>query len=323
MSHELTLLDFEPTNPVHIDTVAELWNGACPEDLPISSRFVRHNVSPVTGGDRCGKVALVDDALVGVILASALPGRPYALAQPTGWIDLLVVHPAAQRQGIGRALLTWAEQWLLAQGCEQIQIGANQRLFVPGVPSTLASIDFFHRHGYGHDHPVWDLSANLAGYQTPETVREIPGVVRPAQPGDEAALDTFLAREFPAKWRFSFQEFCRMPNYRLSDYMLLWTERGVDGFCCLTFEDSQQPIERYYPYTLPRPWGQLGAVGVSADCRGRGYGAAVVDAGLRRLHNNGVNGCVIDWTTIVDFYAKFGFTPYRDYIQLSKMIAAT
>jgi predicted N-acetyltransferase YhbS len=100
--------------------------------------------------------------------------------------------------------------------------------------------------------------------------------------------------------------------------MLLWTDRGVDGFCLLTFEDSAQPLERFYPYQLPRPWGQLGAVGVSVDRRGRGFGAALVDAGLRRLHDNGVNGCVIDWLVIEEFYAKFGFSKLRDYQQLYK-----
>ena len=97
MSHELTFLDFDRTDPVHIDTVAALWNSACPEDLPISSRFVRHNISPVTGGEACGRFALVDGALVGLILVSTLPGRPYDLAQPTGWIDLLFVHSTYQR----------------------------------------------------------------------------------------------------------------------------------------------------------------------------------------------------------------------------------
>ena len=76
--------------------------------------------------------------------------------------------------------------------------------------------------------------------------------------------------------------------------MLLWTEQGVESCCALTFGDSWRPLERFYPYALPRPWGQLGSVGVSAGCRGRGYGIALLDAALRRLHNNGVNGCVID-----------------------------
>ena len=51
-------------------------------------------------------------------------------------------------------------------------------------------------------------------------------------------------------------------------------------------------------------------VGVESET-GRRVVLAVVDAGLRRLRDNGVNGCVIDWTSIVDFYGKFGFEPYR------------
>ena len=204
--------------------------------------------------------------------------------------------------------------------CRRVQVGAGLHPFAPGLPSTLESDAFFHRLGYETTQCVWDLSANLATYEPPATVREVPGAVRPAQPTDAEALGSFLAREFPGRWSFAFQEAYRTPDYRLSDYMVLWTERGIDGFCRLSFEDSQQPIERYYPYTLPRPWGQLGPIGVSADRRGQGFGAALVDAGLRRLHNNGVNGCVIDWTTIVDFYGKFGFAPYREYRQLAKML---
>jgi predicted N-acetyltransferase YhbS len=150
-------------------------------------------------------------------------------------------------------------------------------------------------------------------------LQALDGMVRPGQPGEEEALLTFLRREFPGRWRYDCEEALRN-GQRFSDYMLLWTERGVDACCVLTFADSMRPIERFYPYQLPRPWGQLGTVGVSVDRRGRGYGLAVVDAGLRRLHNNGINGCVIDWTGIVGFYAKFGFTPYREYQQMEKEI---
>ncbi len=318
MSHNQIFHEFQSSNTTHIDVVTELWNSACPEELAISSRFVRHNVAPVNGGVQAGQVALIDGAIVGVVLASTVRHNPSLNPQATGWIDMIVVHPAHQRQGIGQQLISWAERWLADQDCRRIQVGANLRPFVPGVPATLPGVTFFRKQGYGDERTVWDLAANLATYQTPATVREIPGAVRPAQPGDEEALHAFLAREFPGRWHFEFQEYCRLPDYRIADYMLLWTERGVDGFCRLTFEDSPRPIERFYPYTLPRPWGQLGLVGVSADRRGQGFGAALVDAGLRRLHNNGVNGCVIDWTTIVDFYGKFGFEPYREYIQFAK-----
>ncbi|MCB0022588.1 MAG: GNAT family N-acetyltransferase, partial [Caldilinea sp.] len=121
------------------------------------------------------------------------------------------------------------------------------------------------------------------------------------------------------RWRYEAEAFLA-DGGRLSDYMLLWTERGVDGCCLLTFPDSMRPMERYYLYRLPKPWGQLGSIGVSADRRGHGYGAALLDAGLRRLHDNGINGCVIDWTGLVDFYARFGFERYRSYTMLARSL---
>ena len=59
---------------------------------------------------------------------------------------------------------------------------------------------------------------------------------------------------------------------------------------------------------------------MSAGLRGQGFGSALLDAGLRRLHNNGVNGCIIDWTGISEFYAKFGFSKYRQYWHMMKTL---
>ena len=131
----------------------------------------------------------------------------------------------------------------------------------------------------------------------------------------------FLRREFPGRWRYEFEEFL-LGDERLSDYMILWTEQGVDGFCLLTFEDSVRPLDRFFPWALNRPWGQLGSIGVSEHRRGLGLGAVLLDAGLRRLRDAGVDGCVIDWTGLLDFYGKFGFTPYREYVILARQAAA-
>ena len=313
-------LSFDSANPAHIEAFTQVWNEACGANLSVSERFVRFNVAPNTGGSQAGQVAFADGQPVGVVLASWLAGEPFVRPPDLGWIDALAVVPSAQHQSIGAQLLAWAEQWLREQGCRGCALGTSLRPFTPGVPVELESVPFFQRNGYMESRTVWDMAANLAYYESPPTVRKIDGVVRPARAEDKEALLDFLRREFPGRWRYEAEESLRDPAVRFSDYMLLWTERGVDGFCRLSFEDSRQPIERYFPYGLPRPWGQLGTVGVSADRRGRGYGAALLDAGLRRLHNNGVNGCVIDWLVIVDFYAKFGFTTHREYRQMEKAL---
>jgi hypothetical protein len=48
----------------------------------------------------------------------------------------------------------------------------------------------------------------------------------------------------------------------------------------------------------------------------------LLDAGLRRLHNSGINGCVIDWTTLLGFYGKCGFRPYRKWAPLWRALGS-
>lgn len=324
MTATLSLQPLDLSADAHHHLLADLWTRACGDDLAASPRLVRYNTLPARGGLTAGVIARRADQAVGFVLVTLLRDDPSVQLPTLGRIDALAVAPEAQRQGIGSALLTWAEGFLLGHGCRQIRVGGGLRPFVPGVPAELESAGFFARHGYtspdldgGPNAGVWDVVADLSGYTPPPSVREIAGQAQPARPADEPALLAFLQREFPGRWRYEFQEHLREGG-RISDYMVLWTDRGIDGCCILTFEDSARPIERFYPYRLPRPWGQLGSIGISADCRGRGYGAALLDAGLRRLHNTGVNGCVIDWTDLLDFYAKFGFRPDRRYLRLSK-----
>jgi GNAT superfamily N-acetyltransferase len=317
----LPAVDFQPvdvTNAAHLQSVTALWNSACGPNLAISPRFAAYNLRSSVGGDHAAVLAMRGGEAVGFISASYFNDHTVS-APHSGWIDALAVAPHAQGQGVGRALLRWAEAWHTSKGTRHLTVGGSPRPFVPGVPEELQSVAFFQRFGYGTTPELvsqqWDVAADLAHYRSPTTVREIPGTIRPAQPDDYAALLAFLRREFPDRWRYDFEQYVAEGG-RISDYMTLWTARGVEGCCILTFEDSLHPIERFYPYQLPRPWGQLGSIGVSASYRGQGYGAALLDAGLRRLHNNGVNGCVIDWTDLLDFYAKFGFAPYRTYLIL-------
>ena len=302
-----------------VDALAALWNSALPASLAVTGAFVRYNVRPSAGVHRRLFVGEVGEALAGAVLATVLHGEPSVNTQGEGWIDLVAVAPAHQRRGVGRALLATAEAWLAAQSCTQVCIGAGPRPFMPGVPDPSDPVDFFVACGYALLGSTWDMAANLAGYMPPDPVREIAGIVRPATPRHVDDLLLFLHREFPGRWRYEAEMFMADAG-RLSDYMLLWTERGVDGCCLLTFPDSVRPMERYYPYQLPKPWGQLGSIGVSADRRGQGYGTALLDAGLRRLHDNGINGCVVDWTHLVDFYARFGFERYRSYAKLVRPV---
>ena len=319
----------EPVNATlaaHAAAISEIWSKACGDDLAISARSAAYNLQPVTGGRHAGLIAIADGAPVGFVLTSVVKDDPLASSPEKGWIDAIAVTPDHQGQGVGGELLRRAEAWLVEQGCTRWQVGASMRPFTPGLPSTLPHLDFFLKRGYisPPDYArAWDVARSLTDYETPRTAqRDFAYDVRPAAPGDEAALLDFLKREFPGRWRYEFEEFL-LGGERLSDYMILWTDQGVDGFCLLTFEDSVRPLDRFFPRALNRPWGQLGSIGVSERRRGLGLGAVLLDAGLRRLRDSGVDGCVIDWTGLLDFYGKFGFTPYREYIILAKQASVS
>lgn len=300
------------------ETIAEIWNDACGNDLSITPRLVAYNMRPPTGAVQAGKLAIVNDQPVGFVLASALPNDPQTSPPQVGWIDAIAVLGNHQQHGIGTELLTWAEDWLRAQGYTRFRLGGSLHPFVPGYPVELSNSAFFQKRGYverAGNARVWDVARDLADYT--HSTQAIDATIRSAQAQDVNALADFFAREFPGRWRYEFQEFLRERG-RISDYVLLITERGIDGFARLTFQDSERPLDRFYLHRLSRPWGQLGPIGVSKEVRGKGYGGALLDAGLRCLRDQGVRGCVIDWTNLIEFYGKFGFKPYRQYAIMTK-----
>lgn len=320
MNIELETINF--SERLHCEAIAGLWTGACGPLLALSPQFVAYTLSQYEGAVTTGRFAWEDDEPIGMIVVSApsaVDKQPDLDHPTTGWITAIATLPECQGRGIGSALLDWGEGWLAEQGCRRALLGGNIRPFVPGLPVELENEAFFAKRGYISEGNCWDMSSNLAHYMPPESLRDVDCIVRPAHSGDVEPLREFLSREFPQRWKTQFEHFLA-DNGRLSDYMVLWTARGLDGFCQLTFEDSMRTVERFFPYQLPRAWGQFGSVGVSAEQRGKGFGAAIIDAGLRRLHNNGVNGCVIDWTGLLDLYAKFGFETYREYQTLAKAL---
>lgn len=334
-------LPFDPRHPAHIEAATAVWNQACGADLAISPAGLAFNSRPAMGAVQAGQLAWAGDAAVGLVLASALPADPLTAPPEEGWIDALAVVPAQQRRGVGSALLAWAEGWLAAQGCTAARLGGSLRPFAPGLPVELGSEPFFAARGFGPpgaaqrsqlsaklaslgEATVWDVATDSC-----QLFSELPSVgggtwIAAGRPGDDQALLAFLRREFPGRWRFEFEEFRRLGG-KMSEYTLLWRREGtaaahVDGFCRIRrrWRYAVEPLDRFFMHRLPRPWGQLGPIGVGQAGRGRGAGSALLRFSLARLAAYGVRGCLVDWTTLVDYYGKFGFQPFRAYRVLVK-----
>lgn len=303
----------------HCNAVAGIWTGACGAGLALSPFFVYSSLQPQPDSLQAGRLAWIEGEPVGFVIASVPTGSAASGTTKAGCVDAIAALPETQRQGIATRMLSWAESWLKNEGCNKIALGNGCGAFVPGVPLELNCQTFFAHRGYHSGDQLWDVATNLAKY-TPPSKHPVAGAARPAQSGQEEAIRTYVRRALCGRWAHTFQRLLERGE-RTSDLMLLWTERGIDGICRLTFEDSRQSLERYFPYQLPRPWGQLGPLYVSRDIRSNGFGSLLLDGGLRRLHNNGVNGCIVNRTMRLDFYRNFGFKEYRAYQQMQKPLA--
>lgn len=320
-----TLAPFDTT---FFDDAIRIWNAALHTDHPINHRFLSYNIAHCTGETIAGRVALQQGEAVGFILACVVQGGAL------GWISAIAVHPSAQRQGVGSSLLAWAEAWIEDTGCKRIRVGGNLRPFLPGLPYTMREYAaFFEKHGYQRsaNQPYeYDLARSLKDYQPrykdaavsqPLPIRLFDSypTIAPMRTGEESLLLDFLHREYPGRWEFEAREFVKN-NGRASDFLLLQVNDEAHGFCRLTLSDSERPIERFYPQRLPQPWGQFGPLGLSKSARGLGLGGYLIDVAALHMRSLGVDGCVVDWTSLVNFYGKFGFNAYNQYISLFKAL---
>jgi len=300
-----------------------VWNAALPE-FPMNERFFRYNTLPAPGEVQQGRAILRGGEMLGFALAACQPGSSL------GWVSALAVHPRYQHQGLGSSLLAWAENWLKAQNVRRIRLGASLKPFAPGLPLPLVPAPqpeaephaaFFLQRGYliPRQQPYeYDTARDLQNYRRQTAELESVAVL-PLSPQLAPSLDDFLLREYSGRWHAEYQQFLA-ENGNFSDYLVLLVAGQLQGFCRTTYETSERPLERFYPQRLPRPWGQMGPLGVSKAVRGKGLGALLIDSAAAHLAAQGIRGCVIDWTTLTALYARFGFQPYHRYLTLTKEI---
>ena len=299
------------------DTCAQIWNTACGPDLAITPRGMEYFSRPTPGVMSGGRVAKVAGKEVGFILADVLE----APAASRAWVSALAVLPAYQNQQIGKALINWAEGLARLWKPPYLQLGGSPRWLAPGLPAQLQNKAVFEKLGFQFAPDMaWDCARCLKDYQSPARVAQTPGDVHCLRPDEVEELQALLASDFSGGWENDARIYLQEGG-PLEDFVVLRSELGLDAFCWLTHSASTRPLDRFYPHGLPRPWGQLGMVGVRESRRGLGFSLKLLDGAVRRLIELGVDGCVIDWTGLLGLYGKLGFRPYRCYYSGGKPLA--
>jgi len=306
-----------------IERLATLWNRDLPQDLPASTRLLEWTLAPHPNRS----VALIEERgrqLNAFAIVSKLD------ASPIGVVDAMVPARRGPRESSLR-LVGRAQEWLREQGAAAIQFGGGAYSLLRGIPAAGSrSLDGW-TGGVTrsvHDDGEFDLALDVSRYAPPSEIASVAGVVQPAQPRDRDELEAFFGA--PAFLQVGATNHTATIDDlalaqevafggRIGDLMLLFTARGVEGVCHLIFADSAVPIDLAYPYTLPKPWGAIGMI-AATDRVGDGGMEMLLDAAIRRLHNNGINSCVALGVSAPALYERFGFVRHRAWRQRTRAL---
>jgi GNAT superfamily N-acetyltransferase len=250
------------------------------------------------------------DTVAGVCFAS--PGRGEA-----GHIDLLAVEPRAWRLGIGRRLLTAAEERLASLGAQAVLLRGNPPLHLwPGVDVRYtAMIMLADRAGYQRQAEAIDMAVTLGE----AAADELPGLLAVPSPQTVPSLDTAADERRLAAAGISVRRVAPAE----ADGVLQWLREGPWGASAWPDEAAaalgrDQGGVHVATGTAGRraPGGYLGfacygavragwfgPMGTLEEARRTGVGGVLLKRCLASMRAGGHAGARIGWTGPVRFYA--------------------
>jgi GNAT superfamily N-acetyltransferase len=249
---------------------------------------------------RAGLVACADDTAVGLALIGSERGDVK--------VQLLLVAEAYQRRGVGSFLHAATLEELRRRGAGSVQLAGGPSYFWAGVPRNLPdAVRFFARQGWDYGEPSWDLVCDLQGYITPSTVvtrGDTPAIT--CRPAYEHERTSVLQLE---DWHFSnWAEYFH--GAETGDMVVAVNAEGtVVG--ALLVEWPGRPF--LWSRLLGPSACTIGVVGVDSAARGVGIGTAMLARACELLRDAGGRQCHIGWTSLLSFYGRLGFVPWREY----------
>lgn len=302
----------KPVTQEFHEEILNLWD-TCLPDFRLTDRLLEQNTwqSPYVFHEGSA-LKEVDGKVVGVVIAKIWhETHGISLNKEHGWIQMLLVHPDYRQQKIGTELYKYAETALLKHGIKKIQIGGDLGHLLCGVPLTQqAGVLFAEKMGFTQVVESVDFTKTVtATLSLPEKDKVEFALL---EKDEQQQLLEFMEQSFPGRWTFeAYDYFAQGGTGR--DYVVVKWEGKIVGFCRINDEHSAWKGPNYNWAEQFDQLGGIGPLGVNSDYRKYGLGRAVIEAAEFYLQQRGKKTFFIDWTDLIVFYEKLGYTIWGKY----------
>lgn len=303
-----------------LDLLTDVWSKMFPEKYWIDSDLLRINTIDCPVFDwGASSISVFDDQVLGFLTVkrSANPQLYRGPSYDQAHLSAVAFH----QPEVGVDMMAYAKKTLRLRGIDKMVFGQDCRHFFPGCPTDCPRLrDFLVVEGFVETGEAVDLENDLAGYQPdPEHAAKLAAAgatVAPLTDDKVPQLKTFLKREFPGRW--THDTMAKVEAEGSCGFVkVLMIDGEVEGFAVTQDATHKVPIAgACWKHDLGNGWGTLGPIGISRGLRGKGLGDALLSSSLGMLKSQGVRRCLIDWTTLVDWYGKHGFVPNRTYLSM-------
>ncbi|HOI47089.1 MAG TPA: GNAT family N-acetyltransferase [Bacilli bacterium] len=308
-------MEFKRIEKKYSEEMMKLWNHEFKNDYPLTIELINRNIFDCTNFDMESSICVFHDQRLAGFLIGKVWNEHYAIKtyESIGWLSLIYVHPEYRNRGIGTRMYNQFVTKMKEYGKNTIMVGKDPNNFFPGIPKEMKQhYQWFERRGFELHRDTYDLMRKINDGSEMIKLPDNPYQIQYMNESTFKQTIHFMEKNFPGRWTFELIDYIHKGGSG-REYLLLIHQNTVIGFCRINDFDTK--IINYnmtWKSLFSKPGG-IGPLGIDEAYRKHKLGYYVVAYATNELIKRKVSDIVIDWTSLISFYEKFGFSIWKTY----------